>query len=179
MKWELHELRDRFEQLRRGLDDSRLDDPTPEDMLDLMLGLDVLKARVKEVEVECKELARDWIKSTGEDLVFVEKPGEVSPGDFRYYLGKTSSVKQRHPTTAGTVALLEDALTAAGGDMEKLADEVLSTNWCKQGGFKTLAGEETWAAHFERVSDDAALKDGKPTVKQRKLIKDRPFFTKR
>lgn len=177
-------------ELRRGLTHLRLSledhDPLEHDaVLELLLNLQAEKDRLAELEAEVKEVVQQWIETTGQEVLFVREPGKVSPEDRRWYVGKRTRVQQRSKEPTAQLALLEDALEACGivrehglyeEDLLLLVQSILSSNWCKQGGFREVAGDEAWERHFERT-EQRVLKDGEPTKAQRELLEDRPFYS--
>lgn len=146
-----------------------------DDVLDCLLAIKEFLSLAKELKARMDERALEWVLENG-DLALVIEPGKASPDDTRWYAGKERNVKLRHPGTPGVVAVFEDLLAAFGGDLEQVGECMVSEPY-KQGTVKTLAGEELWSAHY-KVEEPQAIKEGKPTAGQRKLVEERRAFAR-
>lgn len=101
-------------------------------------------------------------------VAWVEKNGEVTRGDVRYYVGtekRTKCIDQKGTLTA--------VLDATGGDVDRLVD-CLAAGAFKSGATSRVLDEDTYSKLFktEEVKD---LKTGKP---KRVLVAADPRFMK-
>jgi hypothetical protein len=112
--------------------------------LDLFHRVEIVASMVREIKSKCAEQLAKWI----------EKNGEITMGDVRYYVGTTKSHKPHDLRYA-----LHRTLEAVGGDLDALAD-ALSSDAFKAGHAKKILGE-----HFDEVfatTEKLDLRTGKP-----------------
>lgn len=118
----------------------------PEELI--MLGEFI--ASLKKIAAHAETLRKDKFIELLND-----GPGSFTFGDTRYYVGSKKKTK-----AVGNWQVMEALLEHTGGDAKQIAGCLASNAW-KQGGIKTLIGEDQ---HKELFTTEVVLelKEGKP-----------------
>lgn len=110
--------------------DNQVSDLTLEENLDTVIDLYHRSIAVLSVAKEVKEKAAQKLAQ------WIEKNGEFTIGEIRYYVGVTKDYK---PTSMR--AAVDALLTATGGDLDAFI-EALSSNAIKPGHARKVLGEQ-------------------------------------
>ena len=111
---------------------------------------------VNDMIVLLKRVAREFSQmAEAAQIDFVNRNGEVTVGDVRYYVGNVNSTKCNDNKAA-----VQALLTVTGGDADKLA-ECIASDGLKPGACRTVLADQ-FDAHFTTTAK-SDLKTGKPT----------------